>query len=187
MESPNRDSSLGTGVYYAEDDYIGLGKRLLILVVDACVLAIALWVADTLWYSLPPSDTTYTLLSWGLPASAYAYLTVVKASRIRTLGYRLIGAKVLTFRGERPSIFRMTLRLFLWLAGPLNIVMDLIWVGIDEDRQSIRDRFAGTCVVKATAIPIGEAPIHLSYYQAFGLSLMLPTVCRPKISKCSTG
>jgi len=126
MESPKSDSSLGTGVYYAEDDYIGLGKRLLILVVDACVIAIALWVADTLWYSLPPSDTTYTLLSWGLPVFAYVYLTVVKASTIRTLGYRLVGAKVLTFQGKRPSVFCMTLRLFLWLAGPLNLVMDLI-------------------------------------------------------------
>jgi len=73
----------------------------------------------------------------------------------------------------------MTLRLFLWVLGPINIIADLIWVGIDQDRQSLRDRFASTCLVKANAVPIGEAPIHLSYYQAFGLSLMLPTVCRP--------
>ena len=181
MERPQGDSSLGVGLYYAEDDYIGLGKRLLILAVDSCVLALALWITDVLWNALPPNDTTHMVLSWGLAGFAYAYLTVIKASRIRTLGYRLLGAKVLTFRGERPSIFRMTLRLFLWV---LFDAKDLVWVGIDQDRQSLRDRYTGTCVVKANAISIGEAPIHLAYYQAFTYSLMLPTVCRP--SPCRT-
>ena len=177
MERPKGDSSLGAGLYYAEDEYIGLGKRLLILAVDFSVLALAMWITDVLWHSLPPHDITYIRLSWGLPVFAYAYLTVIKASRIRTLGYRLFGAQVLTFRGERPSVFRMTLRLFLWV---LFNVHDVIWVGIDLDRQSLRDRFTRTCVVKVNAISIGEAPIHLAYYQAFCYSLMLPTVCRPR-------
>ena len=121
-------------------------------------------MTDVLWYSLPPNDTTHTVLSWGLAVFAYAYLTVMKASRIRALGYRLIGAKMLAFRGERPSILRMTLRLFLWV---LFNVKDLIWAGIDRHQQSLRDRYAGTCVVKVNAIAVGEAPIHLAYYQAF--------------------
>ena len=50
MKSPTRDSSLGTGVYYLNEDCIGLGKRLLILAVDFCVLAFAFWITDLLWY-----------------------------------------------------------------------------------------------------------------------------------------
>jgi uncharacterized RDD family membrane protein YckC len=179
MENPARDSSLGTGVYYLNEDYIGLGKRLLILAVDFCVIALGAWITDLLWHSLPPNETATMVLGWGFPVSVLVYLTAIKASDIRTLGYRLIGVKVVTFKGKRPSVLRMIFRLFIWLLGPLNIVMDLIWVGIDQDRQALRDRFAGTCVVKVNASPIREAPIHLSLYNAFGLSLMLPTVCRP--------
>ena len=177
MEGPGGDHSLGTGLYYAENDYIGLGKRLLIWAADSCVLAAALGITNLLWHSLPANDTLYKVLSLGFLVFAYFYLTVIKVSRIRTLGYRLLGAKVVTFRGERPSLFRMTLRLVLWV---LFSFRDIIWVGIDQDRQSLRDRFAGTCVVKDDAISMGQAPIHLAYYQAFCYSLMLPTVCRPR-------
>ncbi len=180
MANHTGDSSLGNGVYFKKEDYIGLWKRLLILTVDSCVIMVVMWATDTLWDLLPYDPVVFMVLEWGFPIFVLLYLTAIKASKIRTLGYRLVGAKVLNFKGERPSFFRMTLRLFLWVLGPINVVIDFIWVGIDQDRQSLRDRFAGTCLVKANAIPIGEAPIHLSYYQAFGLSLMLPTVCRPK-------
>ena len=177
MEGPQGDSSLGTGLYYAEHDYIGLGKRLLIWAVDFCVLAAGLGIKNLLSHSLPPGDASNMVLSLGLSVFAYVYLTVIKASRFRTLGYRLLGAKVVTFRGERPSMFRMTLRLGLWI---LFSYRDLIWIGIDQDRQSLRDRFARTCVIKENANSVGEAPIHLAYYQAFCYSLMLPTVCRSR-------
>lgn len=178
MANPNGDSSLG--VYYATEDYIGIRRRILIVIVDFGLIAVIGWLAMVLWNTMPPNEIPYLILEWGFPVFAYAYLTVIKASKIRTLGYRLVGAKVLTFKGKRPSMFRMTFRLLLWVFGPINAIFDLIWVGIDQDRQSLRDRFAGTYVVRVNAQPIGKAPIHLFYYQAFGLSLMLPTVCRPK-------
>ena len=120
------------------------------------------------------------MLGLGLLLFAYLYLTVIKASRLRTVGYRIVGARIVTLKGERPSVFRMTLRLFLWVLGPLNVIADLIWLGVDRDRQSLRDHYTGTLVVKAAAQPIGEGPIHLAYVQAFALSLMLPTVTRPR-------
>jgi len=180
MNRRKPDNSLGTGVYFATGDYVGLGRRLVILVIDIAVLGagvVALDVASSVWLF---SEETYGMLNLGGLLLAYLYLTVIKASRLRTLGYRMVGARIVTLKGERPSVFRMTFRLFLWVFGPLNVVADLIWLGVDRDRQSLRDHFAGTFVVKASAAPIGEGPIHLAYVQAFALSLMLPTVTRPR-------
>ena len=119
------DNSLGTGLYYAKGDYIGPGKRLLIWIIDLCVLGMALWIANVLWYSLPPTDSTDLPLSCRLVLFTYAYLTAVKASKLRTVGYRAVGAKVLTLKGERPSIWRMTFRLVLLLIVPMKLLGDL--------------------------------------------------------------
>lgn len=168
------------GVYYETRDYIGLGRRLLILAIDLAVLGAGWLIVEIISAAGFVSDATYGMLGIGLLLFAYLYLTVVKASRLRTLGYRIVGARIVTIKGERPSIFRMSYRLMLWVVGPLNVIADLIWLGVDRDRQSLRDHFAGTYVIGATATSVGEGPVHLAYFQAFTLSLMLPTVTRPR-------
>lgn len=80
----------------------------------------------------------------------------------------------------------MTFRMLLWAFGPFNLLFDLLWSGIDDDRQTLRDRFAGTCVVKNRAEPIGTAEIHLTYYYAFGFALMYPRVMRRKRAESET-
>lgn len=80
-------------------------------------------------------------------------------------------------------MFRMTFRMLLWTFGPLNLLFDLLWSGIDDDQQTLRDRFAGTCVVRKRAKPIGTAEIHLIHYYAFGFALMFPRVMRPRITE----
>jgi len=117
---------------------------------------------------------------WGWLVFAYLYLTLLKASRVRTLGYKLTGSKIVNLRGQRPSIIWMTFRLALWIGGPFSFLFDLFWSGIDDDRQTLRDRFAGTCVVNTNAEPIGESEIHLAYFTAGGFNLMYPKVMRSK-------
>lgn len=173
MTTRTRDTSLGVGVYFAPEDYVGILRRAVIVVVDLAVLVLLFFAVAVLGGVLNGTLTlVYLFCVW-------AYLTVVKASRIRTVGYRLTGARILNLRGTRPSVFRMTFRLLLWLLGPFNLVVDLLWSGIDKDRQTLCDRYAGTCVAKARAEPIGTAEVHLACYCALGLALWYPRVARP--------
>ena len=77
----------------------------------------------------------------------------------------------------------MTFRLLIWLLGPFNLLFDLFWSSLDDDRQTLRDRFAGTCVFNNQAEPIGTAEIHLTHYNAFGFALIYSRVMRPKVAE----
>jgi uncharacterized RDD family membrane protein YckC len=181
MTTGKRDRSLGTGVYFADDDYIGIRRRAVILVVDVTVLLLsyaALWTA----FDLVGSDLEieFFVTFWFL---AWCYMVVLKATGVGTIGYWLTGVKILNLKGTRPSLLRVTFRDLIWAFGPFNFVMDLLWSGVDDDRQTLRDRFAGTCLVRKYAVPIGTARIHLTYYDAFGFTLMYPRVARPRHAK----
>lgn len=178
MTTRKRDTSLGTGVYFALDDYVGLVRRVMILIVDLAVLVGVYFLFAAAFVAMAGDlNGTFVLIYIGF---AWAYLTVLKSSRIRTAGYWLTGARILNLRGKRPSVFRMTFRELLWAFGPFNLFLDLLWSGIDDDRQTLRDRFAGTCVVNHRAESIGAAEIHLVHYNAFGFALMYPRVMRPR-------
>jgi uncharacterized RDD family membrane protein YckC len=116
------------------------------------------------------------LLIWA--AAIYVYLAVLKPTPIRTVGYWIAGTKIVTLRGERPSTLRMSLRLMIWILGPFNFLIDLGWLGIDPDKQTMRDCLAGTCVVRNKAQPAGTGEIHLVRYHVAGLNLMYPRVIR---------
>jgi hypothetical protein len=49
MAMRQRDNSLGSGVYYAADDYVGIGRRLVIYLVDGVVLSALLIGTLILW------------------------------------------------------------------------------------------------------------------------------------------
>ena len=122
--------------------------------------------------------------TWAVVLSAlglvWFYLAVLKPSKVRTVGYWLLGCRIVDLRGQKPSILRMRFRSILWVFGPFNLLFDLIWCGIDDDRQSLRDRFVGTCVVRNRAVPIGNGEIHLAYFNAMGYALVFPRVVHPK-------
>lgn len=68
----------------------------------------------------------------------------------------------------------------MWMFGPFNVVMDLLWLGADTESQSLRDCYLGTYLIKRSARPLGRAPLHLTRYNALGFALAYPRVCRPK-------
>jgi len=176
MNGAKPQFGLGEGVYYACGDYAGIVRRLLIFSIDLVVIlfgAIAIQVAFEYlpWQGKPGWLPVATWL--GL---SYLYLTVLKPSPIRTLGYLLCRAQIVTLSGGRPSFVRMTWRLLLILI--FHPIFDLIWVGIDDDRQSLRDRYAGTCETRYKARPLGHGAIHLTHYFAAGYALMFPKVMR---------
>ncbi len=168
----------GEGVYYARGDYAGILRRLVIFVADSaiilgCGLAVLVLLDPTVTELAPPvAVLSVGLVMWG-------YLAVLKRSRFRTLGYRLADTKIVTLKGDRPSILRMTFRLLLWVVGPVNIFVDLFWVGNDDDSQTLRDRLAGTYVIRSNAEPIGRGRISFVSYYAYALALTFRQAIRP--------
>jgi uncharacterized RDD family membrane protein YckC len=162
MATRKRDTSLGSGVYYAANDYVGIGRRLIILIVDGIVLAFLLLAFVVIWAVLgggPPIIFTAAVF-----ATAWVYAVLFKRSPLRTVGYWLTGCRLVTLQGERPSLFALTFRSVLWMFGPFNLLFDVFWSGLDDDRQTLRDRFAGTCLINNSAVPIGTGEIHLTYF-----------------------
>lgn len=185
------DHSLGEGVYYDLEAYAGFTRRIAVMIIDTAVLVLVavllgsifgpvlaalLWNNETGNFSVDPSAILFLL--W--IAIAWLYLVVLKRSKWRTVAYRLLGLKIVTTRGTRPSLFAMTLRLLMWVFGPFNLIADLIWLGADTEGQSLRDCYIGTYVVRSIAEPIGTAPVHLAWYCGAGFTLAYPRVVRPR-------
>ena len=176
--SPPKATPFGEGVYFPARDYASVQTRLLILLVDVAVLWLV-WIVLALalpLLSLCYADYSSMVLSRLLVV--YLYLVPLKVSPVRTVGFRLAGVKIVTLKAVRPSILRMTFRLFLWLF-PFNVVYDLLWLAGDECRQSIRDKVSGTYVIKNNAVALGVRPIRLVYLFCFGLNLACLEVKRP--------
>jgi uncharacterized RDD family membrane protein YckC len=167
------DRSLGDGVYYAASDYVGLGLRIVIAIVDSLILLFA-WALLAIAGQLVGLPGFFVLL--GI-VFFWWYEVPLKRSRFRTLGYWLTGSKIVNLRGERPSLFLLTVRALLtWGFGPYYWFFNLFWCGIDDDRQTLADGYAKTCLVKLRAEPIGNGSVQLAWYFAGGMALSYPRV-----------
>ncbi len=180
------DNSLGEGVYYAIEDYAGFFRRITVLLIDNILLlgfGYLLWGAFVAMFWEP--GTMFGLVkeyccTWFF--CIWLYLTVIKRSKLGTVAYLILGLKIVNTKGQRPSILRMTFRMLLWLFGPINLIIDLLWLGADAERQTLRACYAGTYVLRKRAEPIGTGPVHLTRYCGGGLTLSYPRVVRPKPS-----
>src|SRR5262249_30006655 len=143
---------LGNGVYFARLDYAGFLRRLIIIMVDLLVILVVGVVILMAWdLARPGVESPIPGLLWiGI---AYLYLTLLRGSQSRTLGYILTGVRIINLKGERPSYFWMNMRLSLWLLGPINPIVDLLWFWGDENRQMLRDKLTGTYVIRRGADP----------------------------------
>ena len=165
-------TSSGESVLYADSDYAGLFRRCAILIVDGAVLMFALFLLFAAWFVVVEQQEeaeARAMLSWLL--FVYVYLAILKPSRVRTLGFWLTGVRIVNHKGQRPSVFRMTFRLSLWILGPINPIIDFLWLGGDHHRQTLRDKFAGTYVIKRDATPVGRGKRRAAYYTLMGFTL----------------
>jgi hypothetical protein len=183
-------ASNGTeGVYYRREDYVGVWRRLLIEGVDfgvAFALSAGLSIL-LLAILIPPDISTESQefadrLTWILltvwPAVWFFYLVILKRTRIRTLGYLIGRARIVNLRGGPPGIGALTIRLAFATIGPINLIIDLFWITGDENRQALRDKFAGTYVVNKGAQPAGKGPVvYRSYSLLF--NFLVREVQRP--------
>lgn len=168
-------------VYFAREDYAGFWRRAIIACVDlVAVLLISFAVviaAAAVWLALYPEgpDLPPALLLL-FPLTVFVYLTIVKRSRIGSLGFLLTGVRIVDVEGKRPSLLRMTARFFWLLPLPLGLLLDLGWLLEEPARQTLRDKWAGTFVVKRKARPIGWAPITFKRICLVGVQLIVPEI-----------
>lgn len=180
------------GVYYQKGDYASLFKRLLVITVDLSVLIGVGYFVSLVWsfWGEPPDFDIIMELGWLSAAIfspeyfwvmiviSYIYLAIIKRSSVRTIGYRVFGFKITDLNGEKPSLLTMSWRFALLTFGPFHLLIDLLWLGGDENKQSLRDKLANTYMVKANALPAGFGPIIFRRYYFLGLSLLFKEVQR---------
>ena len=156
-------------VLYAEHDYVGLIRRIIIVVVDGIVVATAWPLAGLLWYStIDPQGDPYAEAVFSWTVFTFLYLIVLKPSRFRSAGLWVTRSRIVDHRGNQPSAPRMAFRLLLWLLGPVNPVIDLLWLTGERHRQTLRDKFAGTYVVRKDAVPITRSHRRGAWYNFLG-------------------
>jgi len=166
------------GVYYSRDDYAGFWRRLIVDLIDFTLLLVGV-VSFTLGaaFILPNGEQAIPhLFFWSGMALGFAYLVLLKHSRFRTFGYFVGGIRIVSIQGERPSYWSLTIRALFALFGPLNMLIDIIWVTSDERRQALRDKFAHTYVIRDRAIPIGEGVIVYARYTILGANFLFAEV-----------
>lgn len=167
-----------TGVIFHEDDYSGLGTRILIMAVDLLVLFLVFVVFNYIdsylsdhYPGYEPYITVYVFLF-----VCYAYLTILKSSKTGTLGQILTKTTILNINGKRANIFQMTYRLLFWILGPFNFLFDFGWISLNKERRTLRDSICNTIVVRKNAMPVSvDAPVRNIRAMVFGFHFLYQT------------
>src|SRR5262245_41290289 len=126
----------------------------------------------------PDSPASFHLHAAVFVLAAFLYLVVVARSTRGTLGYFIAGVRPVNLHGVTPSLGAMSYRCLFIALGPFNGVIDLLWLAGDRDRQTLRDKLAGTYMVRRTAEPAGRGPIRRAMLTALGYTLMVQEVGR---------
>ncbi len=181
MTDPSMTKTPDLGDYYAPQDYAGLFRRFLNIVIDLGVTAIAAMIILAAAGAIDPGPLQGhpPRVFFVFAAFCFGYFVLLESSAIGTLGFRLCGVRIATLKGSRPSVLRMTFRLMLWILGPINALMDLYWLTGDDYKQTLRDKLAGTVVVRRDAGPAGTGEIRLNRYQFWGHSFVFYEVQKP--------
>jgi uncharacterized RDD family membrane protein YckC len=168
------------GVFFATQNYIGLWRRVLMSTVDIVVVLVGSVLVSVIPVALLSADRAPAAFLVILGITAFTYLVVLKRSGIRTLGYRLFGARIVSLSGETPSLLQMTERMLFAFFGPFYYLIDLLWLSGNDDRQSIRNKWAATYVVRHDAKPKGTGTIvAVYYYGLLGVNVVFWEVRRP--------
>ena len=157
-----------TAVYFRRQDYAGFWLRLLIDLVDSVVAGIACILVLLALLGVAGGRTI--LLIWA--AIAFCYFVLLERSKLGTAGYLVAGVKIVGPDGQRASFFSLTLRFSFMVLGPLNGLLDLVWLSGDAHRQALRDKFAQTYVVKKNAEPAGSGKLLPRHYEICGMNFL---------------
>ena len=165
------------GAIYSKDDHIGLWFRILIMIVDSFALFIYGIIVYLLFvmFQLP---TNYFLFPVFI--GAFLYLTIIKASQTGTIAYIMLKTKVVGLDGNPPNLLKMIIRFALLVIGPLEFILDMIWLTGESTKQTLRDKVAGTYVLKSEAEPIEFGVVKYVYLDVLGYAFTVKEVQRNK-------
>ena len=169
------------GVYYRRGDYAGFWRRLMVDLVDIAIagtLIFALYSA--LWTAIPAIQDAAALFMGVAMPIAFAYFVVLKRSKWRTPGYRLGRVRIVGMDGQAASWGALTYRLSFASLGPFNWLLDIVWLSNDPHRQALRDKYAGTYVIAANALPAGVGVQVYRCYLIMGYNFMFREVAIPQ-------
>jgi uncharacterized RDD family membrane protein YckC len=166
------------GVYYALKDYAGLGRRILILAIDGLVIYIGYLVSMMAFgFGLLGNASPY-VWALGFAMFCFLYLAVLARSRFGTVGYAVASVQVVDLAGMRPSLACMSFRTLFAVLGPLNALLDVVWLGGDSNRQALRDKLAGTYIIRRGAVPGGVGRQKYVFIWVLGYGVMVREVRR---------
>lgn len=182
------------GVYFRTEDYGSLFRRFVVIGVDSFVLAVAVVIISVIWAFIIEEPYLPLASEYGghspvgfgpayfivCTVVCWLYLAVAKRSELRTVGYRMTGLQIVDLQGNRPSLVKMTWRFLLLLFGPFNLIIDIFWLGGDENRQTLRDKLSKTYVVKYKSRPLASGAIEYADYYFLALSIVFAEVKREK-------
>ncbi|MEJ2156269.1 MAG: RDD family protein [Desulfobacteraceae bacterium] len=155
----NREENIG--VIYEKKDYAGFLKRVVIAMIDivviAAVSACGSYFVDS-FFSFEETHHKFNFIF--IVAFSITYLAILKRSKFRTVGYLLARVKIVDLKGERPSVFKMILRELLILLGPFELFTDIVWLTSEATKQTLRDKYVGTYVIRQNAIPVGKGRLQ---------------------------
>ncbi|MBI5550808.1 MAG: RDD family protein [Desulfobacterales bacterium] len=168
-----KDIEENIGVIFDKNDYAGFIKRVVITIVDLAVIFIVLasmfYISDHL---IDDYDLFYYFNLLFFVSFLVWYLALLKRSRYRTPGYILAGVKIVDLKGRKPSVFKMVFRAFLLLIGPFEVLIDIMWLTQEVTKQTLRDKYVGTYVVRKDAVPAGKGRLQVVTLGVMGWSLM---------------
>jgi uncharacterized RDD family membrane protein YckC len=168
-----RSTDASEGVYFDRASYAGFLRRLVVDLIDiAVILAVSVCSSLLLMMVVPSSQQQALALFLLWIGLWFLYFVLLKRSDFGTLGYKLCGVRVVNLKGDRPGITALTLRLMFAVFGPLNTVIDLLWLSGDDNGQALRDKFARTYVVRRDAVPAGTGKLVYSVCDVWGWHLV---------------
>ncbi len=175
------DKSLGHGGRYNAESHPGVIRRALAFLIDLVVIYLNAYILFLLcWMTLEIPEIWQQNFFW---PTFLAYLTILKPSSMRTIGYRVMKLKIVTLQGTKPSVVRMCFRYLLWLL--IHPIPDILWTSADRDGRTLRDCFSGTQVLRADAVSDQDGPIHLSRNFGFCWCMFYPQVSFPRVKTAS--
>lgn len=171
------NNEIEVGVYYRTEDYASFIRRIACIIIDGVILFMILFLLGIIYgiFSYYVSFAIYFIF-WAILATVY--MTYIKASSFKTIGYIMLNLKIVDLRGEKPKLLVMLFRFFFSLFSPFQIIFDCLWLTDDVNRQSIHDKIAGTYVVKDNAKPVGNNKLKVSVYGINGYIFCFKEVLR---------
>lgn len=146
--------------------YAGFASRLMAVIIDLLILAVALAVTYVLYTIVFVNLTSFYYMLFGKDPNAVPGLSIIVTISIvfvtfafyfiffwtavgSTIGGIIIGVRIVNSQGKNPTIWQSTVRYLAEFFIPPFGMFGSIWIIFSRRRRALFDRFAGTFVIYA--------------------------------------